>query len=303
MRNSLTLIVIWGLLLPFLSHGQKTNIKSLKPESQIAAHRKSGKKFHKVSLFRTMSKLEPVANPALMEELVDYRLLELEQQQLENLQSNEFSDLTLTLPTLTEEVIELDLIKTNIFAEGFQVMVSSSTSPIEVETGSYYRGVIKNDPGSLASFSFQNGEVNGVFSSPKYGSWTLGKIKQQLSTEQYVLFREVDKIEHQEFECGTVETNMGYTTQELAPIQTAEVVNKCTNIYFEVDYDIYQDKGGAAQAANYISSIFNEVATLYANEDLTIKISEIFVWDRRSPYSGSNSFCFIRSIPTQSYFF
>uniref|UniRef100_UPI003593FEDC M12 family metallo-peptidase n=1 Tax=Persicitalea sp. TaxID=3100273 RepID=UPI003593FEDC len=69
-------------------------------------------------------------------------------------------------------------------------------------------------------------------------------------------------------------------------------VNDCrkVEIYFEADYKLYQDWGSdISYITNRLSSIFNNVATLYANEGVKIELSGILVWDTPDPYAGAGS--------------
>ncbi len=60
-------------------------------------------------------------------------------------------------------------------------------------------------------------------------------------------------------------------------------------MYFEVDYNIFTNKGGMTPTINYITGLYNQVKTLYNNESINTVASEIFVWSTTSPYTGTNS--------------
>ncbi len=61
-------------------------------------------------------------------------------------------------------------------------------------------------------------------------------------------------------------------------------------IYMESDYALYQQNmNSIANTANYVSNFFNVVASLYANETITIAISQIFIWTTQDPYSYASS--------------
>ncbi|MEL6924492.1 MAG: M12 family metallo-peptidase, partial [Bacteroidota bacterium] len=67
----------------------------------------------------------------------------------------------------------------------------------------------------------------------------------------------------------------------------------CIRFYVEADYDLFQNKGGTNQTVSYLTGAFNQVHTLYANENLSTTISEMFVWSNPSPYSGNSSSGFL----------
>ncbi len=59
---------------------------------------------------------------------------------------------------------------------------------------------------------------------------------------------------------------------------------KCVNWYYEIDNDIYLDKG--AKTAEYITSVFNQVAILYANDGMIIHLHDMKIWNTVDPYTG-----------------
>ncbi|WP_373513917.1 M12 family metallo-peptidase, partial [Persicitalea sp.] len=70
---------------------------------------------------------------------------------------------------------------------------------------------------------------------------------------------------------------------------TAEGCRK-VGIYMEADYTLYQNWGSdVAHITNQIAAIFNNVATLYANEGVTIELSELKIWDTQDPYFSATN--------------
>ncbi len=65
--------------------------------------------------------------------------------------------------------------------------------------------------------------------------------------------------------------------------------DKCVRVYLECDYALNQNKGGVAGATNFITAVFNNLATLYANEQITTIISQVFVWTTQDSYPTSSS--------------
>ena len=82
-----------------------------------------------------------------------------------------------------------------------------------------------------------------------------------------------------------------YTTDQLNGTNTgSRALSDCVRLYLEVDYDIYVNKGSTTTAVtNYITGIFNQVSTLYANEQINTVVSEIVVWTQQSPYNSTSS--------------
>lgn len=47
----------------------------------------------------------------------------------------------------------------------------------------------------------------------------------------------------------------------------------CVGLYFETEYDIYQSLGSVATVQNYVTALYNQVATIYENEGIDTTIS------------------------------
>ncbi|MEO0734467.1 MAG: M12 family metallo-peptidase, partial [Bacteroidota bacterium] len=118
----------------------------------------------------------------------------------------------------------------------------------------------------------------------------LGRVANQAKsapTSTYVLFPDRQLQKRNKFFCATPDSGVPYTAKELA--SPGKNAGGCVDVFFEIDYDIYLDKGGINAAAQHLAANFNEVSVLYAAIDVDLKISEILVWDRTSPYGGTSS--------------
>jgi hypothetical protein len=63
----------------------------------------------------------------------------------------------------------------------------------------------------------------------------------------------------------------------------------CVRLYIEVDNDIVVNKGGEVGATNYITAVYNQLATLYANEQIKTTLHKVVVWNQASPYTSNTS--------------
>lgn len=259
----------------------------------IHAKHAEGKVFSTPSLFELLpasGRSEvPVNLPA---EVREYELLQLEEENLQELIHSSPETFTLNLPSNGRAPLEVELVRVNIFSENFKVRTSTSPTPVEVETGLHYRGIIKGDSESLAVVSIFENEVRGLFSSESRGNLILGRLPEQgrsPKAENYILYDDRAVAAQQEFECGTPDDGPDYSPDELAYTSRGRDANDCVRVYFEVDNDIFKDKGSVAKVTDYVTGLFNQVAALYANENVNVIISEIFIWDSASPYSGSSS--------------
>jgi hypothetical protein len=95
----------------------------------------------------------------------------------------------------------------------------------------------------------------------------------------------VDTSDRIEYQCAALTHNEATFT----PSEVNVLGNKIVKVYIEADKAIYDAKGGTSGAVNWISSLFESIKILYANESITTEISEIFVWNTQDSYSTSSS--------------
>ncbi len=276
-----TLLTTFMACMVLLAFGQS----SVQPARLIEAAKAGGKGFESMAFFSLAD-----SKPNLgKEEPGEYDILELDQDALQKLRQEQPSRLIVSLPSENKPVVEIELVQVDLFADGFSVIESSTMAPAEVDLGLHYRGVIKGSRSSIAAVSFFEEGIMGFFSADEMGNYVIGELEGPRSTGQYIYYRDQDVLEELAFDCGTPDEGPGYTKEDLAPLPATRGLDDCVGMYFEVDYDIYQDKGGTQGATNYVTGIFNEVATLYANESINTEISELLVWNTTSPYSSSSS--------------
>ncbi len=161
--------------------------------------------------------------------------------------------------------------------------------------GLHYRGYIKGDSSSFASFSlFANGQVMGIFCNAK-GNFTIGKLND--TGVDYVVYNNKDLKAPIYFNCRTTEISpvsirqnkepvMLTTTDILAPISCKKIC-----MYWEVDYKLYHNNFSDNMAAtqNYITGVFNQVATMYQNEGILLELRNCNIWTTADPYTTTTA--------------
>ncbi|MFT4661197.1 MAG: hypothetical protein ACI8XB_001469, partial [Patiriisocius sp.] len=115
-------------------------------------------------------------------------------------------------------------------------------------------------------------------------NFNIGKIKDQ---EAHIIFSEKDLDLANDFICDASELKMNdiHPMDDFDPNKTVQ----CVRLRVEVDNGLTSSLGGNAAAVNYVSGLFNEVFTIYANDNIDLVISEVIVWEGSSPYSGNSS--------------
>ena len=185
----------------------------------------------------------------------------------------------LTIP-YQNELITVQLYQVNPFAEGFH-LDSDTQKYIAYTPGLYYRGAIKNNPNSLVSFNFFANEINGIISSNELGNVVVGKLE---NSDTYIVYSDSDLKILNDFACAAKES----ATVKSSAIETAQPASaRCVTIYFEIDFDLYEaNNNNTTTTTNWMTSVFNNVQTLYANDGISIAIKNIFIWTTQDPYDG-----------------
>ncbi|HEX2270299.1 MAG TPA: M12 family metallo-peptidase, partial [Pyrinomonadaceae bacterium] len=250
--------------------------------------KKAGRNFQTKELFDRQTR-SATADANRRRAVTAGTILHLRQKDLQALVNNDEPSLTLRLPTFGGPPVELELVKVNLFAPGFNVVTSTSNDqPVTYQHGTHYWGIIKGVEDSLATISVFKNEVSGSFSSPLQGTFVLGKLAGNNPQGDHILYAENDLTSPMPLHCEMPEDNAVYTPQQLEDSFTAQVM-RCVKVFIEADFDLFQNRGSVGETVNYVTAVFNQSAALYSNEGIPISISEIFVWTTPSPYNGLGS--------------
>lgn len=218
--------------------------------------------------------------------------LRLSQNNLAELVSLNSNAINLRIPKNSNEFFDLELIKADIIAPEFVIKErnGSSKTIANVRQGVHYRGIIKNDNNSIVSLSLFDNKVMGIVANDE-GNFVIGPVDNQISSsENYILYNDRDLLIANNFECGVEGREEEFTKYRTVTAQNEQTDNSTAStapvkVYFECDYKMYQDNGSNLQnVSNFVTGMFNNVAAIYANEGLTVQISEIDSWTGPDPY-------------------
>lgn len=270
----------------------------LVPTEMVDYYKSLGKTFANPGQLFTKGELPTQKASQVANALKKGSILELNAALRSNIQQNAPDFMTLSLPLSSSETLDLELVKVDIFAEGFFVNTDQKPSGVDIDLGVHYRGVIKGKSGSIASVSVFKDKVMGLFSSKESGNLVLGPLDGNQAENFHVLYNDADLIPDPDFSCETPDDGMAYDEEQLAPRPFTRA-NECIKVYIEVDDDIRADKGGVTGATNYVTGLFNQSATIYAAENLNYQISQVFVWAGTSPYTGGSSGSMLNQFKSQ----
>ncbi len=282
MRNILILLLI-------ATYGLSGFAQGIRPVDLVEKAKASGQQFQEMDLFSTFQAKKELENNLDKEvHRGTYNVLTLDFEKLERLLEASPEMLLLSVPSISGKSMILELVKVNIYADNFAIRDGATNDILGGPIGIFYRGIIQGDNQSTAAFSVAHNEVRGIFSNKK-GNVVLGKTKNKHSNKQYILYNDKDLLSDFSFGCGIVDDGRPYTKEELSS-QNLRNLGDCISLFFEADYDIYIDKGSNSfSVAFFVAFMFNEVATLYANDNITVKFSELIIWQTPSPYTEDTS--------------
>ncbi|HRP42374.1 MAG TPA: M12 family metallo-peptidase, partial [Saprospiraceae bacterium] len=216
-------------------------------------------------------------------------ILELNEKKFKNLSSGKDAFIQFNIPVSKEKIVTLELVEVFPFTSDFILREAPSMKVIQHEKGKFYRGVVQGEQGSIAAISIIQGEISGIISSPSgQGNLILEK---NTTDNNYILYNDQQLSKYNKRACSTPDYQTEYTKEELRDNTSINrSLSDCVRVYFEVDYDIYQEKGSSIKNVNaFITGIFNQVSTLYAAEQINTLLSEIVVWTEASPYNATTS--------------
>ncbi len=287
LRNSGLLIgfLLW-ILPPSMIFAQNIAVEIVKPVALAVQHAKSTEQpFTKIDLFTDDHSLDVRDRfPGILSQA---SYLEVREAALQSMLSSRPEAIRLQVPYFSQN-IDLELIRVDVLSDDFKAYTSDSPDkPINYRPGLYYRGIIAGDVTSVVALSFFDDDIMGMVSSEVLGNITFNK---EAETNRYLLYSDRDLLVRNSNFCSTEEPeNYAEQVQKYlnAPLEVRD--GKCVKVYIECDYALYQNKGSVANVNNWISAVYNNVAALYANEQISTQISTTYVWTSTDPYSKTNS--------------
>jgi hypothetical protein len=236
--------------------------------------------------FKPISVLSPTQNTidSNINKVVDgATLATLNFEKINEIVSNQYGTIELEIPYQNQNIAVL-LYKVNPFVEGFHVDTDKGKN-VDYQKGVYYRGIIKGDTKSVSAFNFFQGEFNGIISSSAIGNIVVGKLDKLNNQSDYIVYSDAKMKVLNDFDCHVKDDQ----TKELKNGNANRNINstRCVSFYFEVDTNLYESNGSSiATTTNWMTSVFNNVQTLYNNDGISTGLKSIFIWTDGDPYEG-----------------
>jgi len=241
--------------------------------------------------FRAVKLFDPVHFQDEYSNVVsDAVFLQLNRERLQRFLDNPGKDILMSVPVGGGRQIELELTQVNIVAPDFKVVTASGRTEFIAPTGYFYHGIVKGDLGSLAALSVFGDEVR-LLVADEAGNYVLGALgpADEKKSSNYIFYNDRKlKVKHP-FECHIPENAFSKGMNRL-PLEKASPadVGDCVGIYFECDFAMYNAFGSnAGRVTNYVLGLFNEVEIMYRAEQISVELSQIFIWTMPDPYASA----------------
>ncbi len=199
------------------------------------------------------------------------------------------------LEFLTSEFgnLEVQLIQSHPLTEDFYVETSEGLKPAMTK-GVYYQGIIKNhEEVSIAALSFFENKILGMISIDNQNL-----IFEAIPSipNAVIVYNDKSIIVNHDISCDAEKLDLvqhgGVNGPEMA-------AGDCIRVYVECDYALYNNKGSVQATVDWITSVFNNIKTLYSNESINTTLSEVYVWTSSDPYSKTDSYTALTQFKTQ----
>ncbi|NNC83030.1 MAG: T9SS type A sorting domain-containing protein [Flavobacteriales bacterium] len=222
------------------------------------------------------------------ENINDYHLFDIDASAFQQMRSESPQGLSLELRSADRDMT-LDLVQVDIYKAGFTITDGNGTRLAldSDQMAIHYQGVVQGEEGSLVALSvLPDNEVSGLISIPgENGNLVLGQLE---SSTTHILYNDSQIRTDFDFICQSVDEQMEADAPKYMD-QHRSTVN-CAGIHIDLGNDVYVQKGGTSQATNYITGLFNQVVTLYANDDIAVAMAGLTVWTSSEPFSDLNSY-------------
>ncbi len=205
--------------------------------------------------------------------------------QLNDIVTHRYPFIELSIP-YNNSIIVVQLYQADLFHDNFHVDTNRQKN-IPYQAGVYYRGIVKNDFHSVVSFNFFKNECNGIISSDNLANLVVAKLKKPNNTLDYIVYSDSNLKIAGDFKCAAKFDES--TPLDMSTSNKTTVV-KCISMYFEIDNDLYNaNNSDTVQTTNWMTSMFSNIQTLYANDGITVNLKSMYIWTDQDPYEGIGS--------------
>lgn len=201
------------------------------------------------------------------------------------------SEFQLTIPASREVSLVLNLKSKSPFDKGMEVKTSSGATLLPGKIR-HFTGTVKEYPLSIFSVTISEEGIMGLINLGNGQTLILGPTRRE-GSEEHILYDLARRIDNPDVACEAdflplSEKEAAWLSTYKEGMNSGRSEDNCVRVYLECEYDYFTERGSVASVVSHVSGLFNMVSTLYSEEDITITISEIFVWNTPDNFPTTN---------------
>lgn len=272
MKKILTIISLFSFAFLFAQHEVGKKILELEKQKTI------------FKPFSVLNVVQKATDNNLNKVVANATIATIKANVVNDIVSNKYQNIELAIP-YNGKIVTVDLYQVNLLAEGFHIDTDKQKN-ISYQKGVYYRGIVKGDYTSIVSFNFFTNEFNGIISNNELSNLVVGKLDKANNKTDYIIYADANLKVLNDSQCSL-------KVDESAAVDLPMDSNKgvtsarCVTVYFEIDYDLFTNNNNSTtNTSNWMTSVFNNVQTLYNNDGITVALKSIYIWTSLDPYDG-----------------
>jgi hypothetical protein len=192
----------------------------------------------------------------------------------------------LTITTIAGKSYTLKMLQSHPLAGNADVgyIDANGRHQCAYDEGVHYQGVVDGAERSMAALSiFADGTIMGLFGNDE-GNFVIGKLTD--GSGNYILYNDRDLKVQPKAQCHVFDTKQSTAVNDIARTTGVNICNK-VKVYWECDYDMNVFQGGFSATQTYLTGLFNQVQTLYANENIAVELVSMYIWTVQDTYNSS----------------
>jgi hypothetical protein len=272
MKKILTIISLFSFAFLFAQHEVGKKILELEKQKTI------------FKPFSVLNVVQKAADNNLNKVVANATIATIKANVVNDIVSNKYQNIELAIP-YNGKIVTVDLYQVNLLAEGFHIDTDKQKN-ISYQKGVYYRGIVKGDYTSIVSFNFFNNECNGIISNNELSNLVVGKLDKANNKTDYIIYADANLKVLNDSQCSL---KVDESAAVDLPMDSNKSVTsaRCVTVYFEIDYDLFTNNNNSTtNTSNWMTSVFNNVQTLYNNDGITVALKSIYIWTSLDPYDG-----------------
>lgn len=199
--------------------------------------------------------------------------------------------ISINMTTSGGAVYTLELLRSNPFSNNPDIGYIDAVGKHRAtyDKGVHYQGAVLGSAKSIAAVSiFANGDVMMLFANED-GNFVVGKLED--NSGKYILYNDKNMLATPPTTCATEDYSIGDENEPTNDGKTTAAYEcKKVRLYWELDYQLYVNKQSSTLlTTGYATGLFNQVQTLYRNEQIAVELSSIYIWTVDDAYADAKS--------------